>query len=205
MVANINFLCCFATLPGYLLNKHFLNVEQVIRSYGNARANAQCPNCGKLYKYKFNLNRHIRYECGVAKQFRCTECGRSFSQKSSLKSHRGLVPAEKHLFTCPNECGKVYRNASSLRRHLRYECGLNSLYQPQNQPWNFNQNNTATSQGMHACPICNKLFKYKGNMKEHLKIQCGKKKPFRCNICFKDFSYKQNLKTHMGIIHKTLL
>lgn len=90
MVAN-EFLSCFATLPGFLLNKHFLNVEQVIRSYGEPRSNAQCPNCGKLYKYKFNLNRHIRYECGVAKQFRCAECGRSFSQKSSLKSHRGIV------------------------------------------------------------------------------------------------------------------
>lgn len=82
--------------------------------------------------------------------------------------------------------------------------GLDPLYQPQNQSWAFNQNNVVP-QGMYACPICHKLFKYKGNMKEHLKIQCGKKKPFRCHICFKDFSYKQNLKTHMGIIHKTLL
>lgn len=51
-----------------------------------------CPNhCGKQYKHKFNLNRHIRYECGVDKQFRCSECNREFSQKSSLKSHLGLI------------------------------------------------------------------------------------------------------------------
>lgn len=79
--------------------------------------------------------------------------------------------------------------------------------------WSFTDESVAPPQSQlqqqqppqYACPICHSLFKYKGNMKEHMKIQCGKKKPFKCEICLKEFSYKQNLKTHMGLIHKVLL
>lgn len=47
-----------------------------------------CFACGKNYRYKHNLNRHMKYECGKRKLFKCCYCGKSFSQKSTLVCHK---------------------------------------------------------------------------------------------------------------------
>lgn len=50
-----------------------------------------CPNnCGRKYKYKYNLNQHLKHGCGVPKKFVCEVCNKAFAIKSSLKSHMGL-------------------------------------------------------------------------------------------------------------------
>ncbi|KAK7573700.1 hypothetical protein V9T40_010891 [Parthenolecanium corni] len=47
-----------------------------------------CPNhCGRKYKHEGSLRKHLRFECGVEKQFRCVNCGKSFTQKAHLLSH----------------------------------------------------------------------------------------------------------------------
>jgi len=60
-----------------------------------------CPNnCGRCYRgagRKWHLNSHVKYECGVPKQFVCTICRKCFAQKSVLKTHYGMV----HSFIYP--------------------------------------------------------------------------------------------------------
>lgn len=47
-----------------------------------------CPRgCGRSYKRKDHCWRHIKYECGVPRQFKCTYCPRSFAHNSALKKH----------------------------------------------------------------------------------------------------------------------
>lgn len=47
-----------------------------------------CPNhCGRKYKHDASLRKHLKFECGVEKQFRCVNCGKTFSQKAHLLSH----------------------------------------------------------------------------------------------------------------------
>lgn len=45
-----------------------------------------CPFCGKSFKGKWFLNRHVMIHTG-AKPFKCEFCFKGFNQKSSLKSH----------------------------------------------------------------------------------------------------------------------
>jgi uncharacterized Zn-finger protein len=47
----------------------------------------QCTKCGNSYKYKPNLNRHQRLECGMDPTFSCMICGRKFHQRINLKRH----------------------------------------------------------------------------------------------------------------------
>ncbi|XP_052132510.1 zinc finger protein 500-like [Frankliniella occidentalis] len=46
-----------------------------------------CPNCGKGYSYKGNLNRHIRVECGKEPQLSCPVCFKMFKHKSNMEMH----------------------------------------------------------------------------------------------------------------------
>ncbi|CAH1399500.1 unnamed protein product [Nezara viridula] len=46
-----------------------------------------CYSCGRKYKYKKHLNRHVRYECGKAPSFLCPHCPKGFSRKQSLTFH----------------------------------------------------------------------------------------------------------------------
>lgn len=56
---------------------------------------AVCPNhCGRKYRgksRKSNLKVHLKYECGVPRQFQCEFCQRSFVHKAHLKGHVGVV------------------------------------------------------------------------------------------------------------------
>lgn len=47
-----------------------------------------CLNCGRNYKKRCTLNRHIRYECGSArKSLVCYLCGRLYTRPDTLIEH----------------------------------------------------------------------------------------------------------------------
>lgn len=47
-----------------------------------------CPNkCGRKYKYRGSLARHLKYECGVKPKFQCTICSKYFKQRINFKIH----------------------------------------------------------------------------------------------------------------------
>jgi protein-arginine kinase activator protein McsA len=46
-----------------------------------------CPECGKTYRYKKNLSRHRRLECGKEPQFHCLYCPHKTTQKGNLLLH----------------------------------------------------------------------------------------------------------------------
>lgn len=56
---------------------------------------AVCPNgCGRKYRgknRKSNLKVHMRFECGVPRQFQCQICNRDFVLKAHLRGHMGVV------------------------------------------------------------------------------------------------------------------
>lgn len=52
----------------------------------------ECPNgCGRMYHLKNSLYKHLKFDCGVEKQFECQVCGKQFSRKTSMRNHLFLV------------------------------------------------------------------------------------------------------------------
>lgn len=54
-----------------------------------------CQSCGKKYKRKGLLSRHLRYECGKEPQFACPYCSYRAKHKYSIQCHIGI----KHSHT----------------------------------------------------------------------------------------------------------
>lgn len=46
-----------------------------------------CSRCGRGYSVQYTMERHLKYECGVAKQFACAICLRKFARRDVLRVH----------------------------------------------------------------------------------------------------------------------
>ena len=61
-----------------------------------------CPNCMSVYNRKYNLIRHMRYECGTELRFQCAHCKRCFPHKQNaihhnIRKHR-IHHEKNHLY-----------------------------------------------------------------------------------------------------------
>ena len=55
-----------------------------------------CPHCQRSYDWNYNLNRHLKYECGKENAFQCAKCGRKFPHKQNCVYHL----KRKHKVIC---------------------------------------------------------------------------------------------------------
>jgi len=60
-----------------------------------------------------------------------------------------LVNSSEHVIICPQNCGKSYKNMSSLKKHLKYECNKAPQFQ---------------------CLFCNKRCKRPDNLRKHMQL-----------------------------------
>lgn len=67
-------------------NKYFQLSKMRMKNAGHHT----CETCGRSYKYRDTLVRHVRLECGKAPQFRCQFCPYMSKQKTNLNVHISL-------------------------------------------------------------------------------------------------------------------
>ncbi|XP_048460119.1 myoneurin isoform X2 [Rhincodon typus] len=105
-----------------------------------------------------------------------------------------------------NICGKVFSEASSLRRHMRIHKGLKP-YVCQLCAKAFTQCNqlkthirTHTGEKPYSCRTCSKSFISSGELNKHSRSHTGEK-PFVCELCGNSYSDVKNLKKHNSKAH----
>ncbi|KAL1129433.1 hypothetical protein AAG570_013959, partial [Ranatra chinensis] len=166
----------------------------------------KCPRCGKGYKYRFNLYRHMRYECGGLRHFACLLCDYSAKRKATLQRHTFLKHNEWGRFSCET-CGKGYKYRHNMLRHKRYECGGQRRFKCPACDYAASYKDQlrmhfVAKHGDFRCEACGKYYKYKYNLNKHRRYECGGARPFRCSVCSYAANQKVSLINHMITRHK---
>jgi len=85
---------------------------------GGPDENYECTVCGKGFKRKFDLGRHVKSRHLLEKPFHCEKCNLFFAQKSHLVSHETMVHMPPKSLPCEH-CDKTFTSVSNKNKHLR--------------------------------------------------------------------------------------
>ncbi|XP_067015735.2 zinc finger protein 311 [Anabrus simplex] len=96
------------------LNQHNLDKHKQSKHCGEKTC--LCPTCGKGFRGKFALKRHIIVH-SAKRDYQCSLCNKSFKMREHLVNHKQLVHGGERNCLCPT-CGKGFKTNFVLRRHL---------------------------------------------------------------------------------------
>eukprot|EP01084_Bolivina_argentea_P117307 208347_1 len=115
------------------------------------------------------------------KKHNCNECGKSYKQTSSLQRH--IKKTHSGIDTKQHQC--TYCNSSF---HSKYQLTVH--------------NRTHTNERPYSCKRCPKKFRQNSHLLTHIRTHT-KEKPYQCKECGKRFTQSSSVTTHMRI-HKNI-
>ncbi|XP_030761343.1 zinc finger protein 184-like [Sitophilus oryzae] len=131
-----------------------------------------CSICGKGFKTKVKLNRHMKIHNYADLPHKCKICNKGFSHSGNFKIHMRIHNNERP-FKCP-VCARGCRQAQDLEKHMR----------------------THTGERPHKCHLCPKAFATSSNLIAHIRTHTGER-PYVCSLCSKAFCQSNELTKHV--------
>lgn len=144
-----------------------------------------CELCGKSMKEK-SLKMHMASR-HFQEKTACTECGKVFSNKNNAYAHYLVMHKNRDKLRSCNFCDFKSPHQSTVSSHSQKEHGKYA-------------DGTAYVRPSFKCAICEKNFKCKKYLKDHMTIHTGKKN-YSCEFCKAKFRvatayYKHRRKEH---------
>ena len=127
------------------------------------RVDAYCEPISELTE-SFNEASEAKLAKEPSKKYQCEFCLKCFRSKGHLKDHRRIHTNEKP-YSCPS-CNITFRQKSHMYKHLeRGACGKSSKSARKEKQ----DKSGESGKGRHTCSVCNKSFKRKLALTNHIK------------------------------------
>eukprot|EP00930_Biecheleria_cincta_P076674 TRINITY_DN63883_c0_g1_i1.p1 TRINITY_DN63883_c0_g1~~TRINITY_DN63883_c0_g1_i1.p1 ORF type:complete len:358 (-),score=55.85 TRINITY_DN63883_c0_g1_i1:84-1157(-) len=151
------------------------------------------PGCGKVFKRKTHLDRHILSHQEGPKPFRCTAdcCSKSFLTQQKLDRHTKSV----HNGLKCQDCGQRFRKKDKLDRHrkLVHKSGSRSSASSE-EPG-------GEARPHFKCKECQRSFASVEHLERHIRQSHSKLKLHRCKQCAESFGTFKELVAHRRQAH----
>ena len=169
----------------------------------NEDAVEECSECGKLFKHKTSLKRHMKIHKDAPETFPCDTCSKSFKRKDILFKHCERVhnlynvnmDALRKSFQTNaicQMCGKDFREDHNMfETHLVDKVCMNKDKIIEiNKDMKF------------QCDLCEKSYSHKDELNRHFRWKhTSKQTTFKCNECSASYSSKSSLNRHVKKLH----
>lgn len=141
----------------------------------------KCTTCQKRFAFRSNLAKHELLHQGPPARTECPICHKQV-RVDLLKIH-SRIHTEREQFSCA-ECCKRFVSRASYEHHLKYT-----------------QAHAAINILKHKCSQCDKGYRSRGELRDHVNYQHMGKTQHKCPVCEKALATRRCVTRHVRRAH----